>query len=311
MCLLGGCTLNEAPKGEGDGPTLVIGRRGSGPGCFSSPRGLAVASDGRVAVTDKTGRVIILTPDGEELLSWKLPKIDNGTPTGIVFDETDPTTPTLLIADTHNSRVLRYSLGGHLVDQFGEYGDQPGRMIYPTDVAVDAEGTIYLTEYGLTDRVMKFDREGRFIDQWGGFGREDGRFQRPLGLVWTPEGRIIVADTCNHRIQTFTTEGEHLATWGGVGSEAGEFNYPYDLTLGPGGDLFVIEYGNNRIQCLDARGNPKAIYGRPGSAPGDFAAPWGVALGAGRLVYVADTNNHRVQVFPARWLADGVRVNES
>ena len=304
---LASCSAGEASTSS-DLQPRIIGFRGSSTGRFSSPRGIDLTADGRLAVVDRTGRIQIFSPEGEVITEWMIPEYDNGTPTGLIFDESDPEQTTLLIADTHYSRILRYSLDGELIGQFGEYGDEPGLMIYPTDIAVDGEGTLYITEYGGTnDRVMKFDREGNFIKEWGTLGSEPGAFQRPLGLVWDGKDRIIVADTCTHRLEVFTTEGELLEVWGELGSEPGQFNYPYDLTLGDDGLIYVAEYGNNRLQALNLKGESVALYGGPGTAPGQFHTPWGIAMGPGGSLYVADTNNHRLQVIKP----EAMRRNES
>ncbi len=284
----------------------VIGERGQTTGRFSYPRGIDVAQDGRVAVIDKTGRVQIFNPAGDVLREWRLPKMDNGTPTGLLFDATDPTTTTLLIADTHNARVLRCTVEGQILKTFGEYGSAPGQMIYPTNVTLDEKGNIYVTEYGERDRVLKFNRDGDFIKEWGSFGQEPGQFQRPLALLWMPPDKIIVADSCNHRLQIFTTEGELLSVWGEVGREPGQLNYPYDLALGSDGLLYVCEFGNNRIQSFDLKGNPQGIYGHAGIQAGEFGTPWGLAFAPNGDLYVADTNNHRVQVVKTKWFKDAV-----
>ncbi len=298
--VLTGCgksATSDKPNNSSAPLLLVIGSRGRLPAHFSSPRGIDIHTDGRIAVADRTGRIQILSPQGESLVEWKLPAYDNGTPTGIIFDLTRPASPTLLVADTHYSRILRYSLEGELLHQFGEYGETPDKMIYPTDIALDPKGNLYITEYGLHDRVMKFSPEGRRIGQWGDFGTEPGQFQRPLGIVWTPPNRIVVADMGNHRLQAFTEEGELLDIWGEVGSGLGQFTYPYDLCANPDGGIIVCEYGNNRLQALDAQGRSIGLYGGPSRDPGGFATPWGVAAGPGNLLVVADTGNHRLQLF--------------
>jgi len=284
---------SDMPPGRA---AVVIGSRGRLPGHFSFPRGIDVDSKGRIAVADRTGRIQILSPDGKPLHEWVLPAYENGTPTGIAFDATRPGETTLLIADTHYNRILRYSLDGALVRQFGEYGETRDKMIYPTDVALDPKGNIYVTEYGLHDRVMKFTRDGELIDQWGDFGTEVGKFQRPLGLAFAPPDRLVIADTCNHRLQVFTLDGQLLGAWGEVGSGPGQFKYPYDVAIGPDGRIYVCEYGNNRVQCLDATGRSIGCYGQAGRRPGEFATPWGVAATPDGNLVVADTNNHRLQV---------------
>ncbi|MCX7048369.1 MAG: hypothetical protein NTX50_23150 [Candidatus Sumerlaeota bacterium] len=301
LAILFACSrTSSAPKSGGAGlQPEVIGSRGRLPGSLSFPRGIDFLSDGRMAVTDRTGRIQLLSPEGKPLRDWLVPRYDSGTPTRVRFDETQSSETTLLIADTHYSRILRYSLEGKLLLQFGEYGEAPGKMIYPTDIALNPKGEIYITEYGVHDRVMKFTREGVFIKQWGDFGTAPGQFQRPLALIWAPPDRLIVADTCNHRIQVFSEEGQLLEVWGGPGAGPGQFNYPYDLCRDAGGMIYVCEYGANRIQRLTPEGKPNGVFGEAGRRPGQFAAPWGIALAPKGRIAVADTENHRIQIFDA------------
>ena len=276
----------------------VIGRHGREPGTFSFPRGISIARDGRVAISDKTGRIQILAPDGRCLVWWTIPKIDNGTPTGIAFDETNSTSTTLVVADTHNSRIIRYALDGKLLAMWGEYGSVPGKMVYPTAIAIDGKGTIYLTEYGENlDRVLKYAPDGRFIKQWGTFGTGPGQFQRPMGIALTPDGKVLVADSCNHRLQLFTAEGELIKVIGALGRDPDKFNYPYDLVLDKAGRIFIVEFGNNRLHVLDKDGKTLGVFGGPGAEPGRFGEPWGIDLAPDGKLWIADTFNHRLQVF--------------
>ena len=298
LAAAGGC--DRGPAVATGGGARTIGHRGRTPGNFNAPRGIDVSAAGLVAVADRTGRIQLLDADGKPLREWLLPKYDNGTPTGITFDATDPATTTLLVADTHNSRILRYDLDGRLVGQFGQYGEGEGRMIYPTDIALAPDGTMFIAEYGKTDRILVYTRGGEYLRQFGSFGEAPGQLQRPMGIVWHPGGWLVVADACNHRVQLFTPEGELLAVWGGeTGAGAGRFDYPYDVAIDEAGLTWVAEWGNNRLQALDAEGRCVRVIGGAGSEPGRFAQPWGVATGNG-LLWVADTLNHRLQALANR-----------
>lgn len=293
--VLGACRgARRAPQEE----PLIVGQRGGDPGNFSQPRGIDVARDGRIAVADRTGRIQILSPAGAPLKQWYMPKYDSGTPTRVLFDATDPATTTLLVVDTHNSRVIRYSLDGKILLQFGTYGGNPGQMEFPTDIALDTSGTMYIADYGLKSRIGVYGRDGRFIRQFGEFGEKEGQLVRPEGLLFIPPNRLLVADTCNDRLQLFDVNGKPLGTWGSVGKQPGQFCYPFDLAVDPGGRIFVAEWGNNRIQVLDAGGRSLAVFGGPGSRPGELGQPWGLAITAdGKYIWVADTLNHRLQRF--------------
>jgi len=110
-----------------------------------------------------------------------------------------------------------------------------------------------------------------------------------------PEGRILVADSCNHRVQIFSEDGKWLRTIGGAGDGLGEMSFPYDVRSDAEGNLFVCEFGNSRIQIFGKDYEPIETIGGPGAAPGMFHNPWSLALDSEGNLYVADSQNHRIQ----------------
>ena len=285
------CTFEPAP--HSDGKIVEIGRRGTSPGHFNFPRAMLVTPNNDLYVFDRTGRIQRLAPDGRCLALWNLPDFSNGTPTGAAFDRNGD----LLVADTHYSRILRYSADATTPAQFGRYGNGPGEMMYPQDVAVDADGNIYVANYGGRDRIIKFRGDGTFIKEWGDTGCGPGQFQRPMALAFLGDSDLVVADSCNHRIQRFDLDGRFVAMYGSVGQGKGLLNYPYDVATSPKGEIYVCEYGNNRISKFTRDGRLAGTLGGPGTGLGQFRCPWGVALDRAGALYVADTYNHRIQRF--------------
>ncbi len=279
-----------------EGPYRLVtawGSQGRADGEFSYPRAIRVSDEGFVYVIDKSGRVQKFTSDGQFVLKWELPDYASGKPDGLCVVPDDG----VIIADTHYSRVLEYSPDGDLVTMFGTYGTQPGQFIYPTGVAVDSSGVLFVSEWGEHDRVQCFDRHGRFEAQWGEHGLTAGQFQRLMNLAINSRDEVFAADSCNHRVQVFSTDGTLLRTLGELGHEVGQLKFPYDVALDASDRLYVCEYGNHRVQQFGPEGQPLAQWGEPGSGPGQLSGPWGVAVGPDGRVYVADTGNHRVQVF--------------
>ncbi|MFQ6132853.1 MAG: hypothetical protein ACE5R4_12505 [Armatimonadota bacterium] len=294
VCVLTSCGRDDVAAA--DAPYRFLrawGGEGHKDGKFASPRALTIDHRGYVYVIDKSGRVQKFTGEGEFLLKWHLPEFIKGKPDGVCVDGEG----NVVIADTHYSRILRYSPQGQLLDQFGSYGSGPGQFVFPTGVVLDAEGYTYVCEYGDVDRMQKFDRQHRFLAEWGGHGEGRALFQRPMNLDISSRGELFVADSCNHRIQVFSRTGELLRTFGSVGSGAGQLRFPNDVKLDDQDNVYVCEYGNHRIQKFTPAGDPLCAWGTPGSQPGQLAGPWGVAIDRDGLVYVADTGNHRVQVF--------------
>ena len=285
MLCLAGCGADKQSD------VLTWGSRGAIAGRFAAPRAIGV-NDGFVYVIDRTGRVQKFTEQGEFVLEWLLDNPDKGTPTGIGFDLDG----NLWIPDTHQNRILNYSTEGEKLFSFGEYGLEPGRFIYPTDIAVAPNGNLYISEYGRNGRVQVFTPQGEFLFSWGSFGSGPDQFNRPMAILLAPDNSLYIADSVNHRIKVYDLQGNRLRNFGREGNAPGEFLFPYDLAIGDDGDLIVCEWGNHRIQQVTTEGNPVNIWGGLGASPGLLAEPWGVAEHTGRI-FVADTKNHRIQVF--------------
>ncbi len=270
----------------------VFGGTGLGPGEFSYPRAIAIAPDGAVFVADKSGRIQRFDRKGLHQTSWHMPEYQAGKPTGMTVDLRGR----LFVADTHYHRVLVFDRDGNKLMQLGTYGKGDGQFIFPTDVAVDRDGFIYVSEYGGNDRISKFTPSGEFARSFGGPDAGDASLRRPSGLAIDEEQTIWGADAGNHRICRFDRNGRLLAVFGRLGRNAGQLRYPYDVAVCPDGTLLVCEYGNNRLQWFTPGGQALGTWGVPGRQPGELAHPWGAQIGYRNRIYVVDSGNNRIQI---------------
>jgi DNA-binding beta-propeller fold protein YncE len=119
----------------------------------------------------------------------------------------------------------------------------------------------------------------------------------PSGIAVDPRkpGRVLVADTLNHRVDVFAADGKALGSFGARGSGDGMLDHPADVAVDGEGNAFVSDTGNDRIVEFDAQGNFLRHFGGRGSYPGLFAAPSGLDVFQGEL-FVADRDNHRIEV---------------
>ena len=113
-------------------------------------------AQGNLVVVDRTGRIQVLTDRGAVGRTIDLPVFEKGYPVGVTAGPDG----LLYVADTHYQRVLVYDKEGRSVRSFGEFGTGPGQFIYPTDVALAADGRMFVSEYGGNDRVSIFSAEG-------------------------------------------------------------------------------------------------------------------------------------------------------
>lgn len=137
--------------------SLTTIARGSEP--FNRPTGVAVADSGNIYVADGYGnaRVHKFTADGKLLLSWGEPGYAPGhfrLPHNIAVDKKER----VWITDRENSRI-------QIFDSNGKFLDQWENVFRPTDVCLNGEGVVFVSELCL--RLSIFSPEGELLARWG------------------------------------------------------------------------------------------------------------------------------------------------
>ena len=270
---------------ESQSPVPILGGNGLTPGRFAYPRAMDIdQSTNTILVVDKRARIQRIALDGAPVAEWSTPTRKNGNPTGIFVD----TDGTIFVADTHEHRILVYEPNGDLRDTFGDYGEQLGQFIYPTDIARDGEGRLWVSEYGGNDRVQVFaeDFTPLFV------AAKDQEFRRPQSLLWCPEHDVMVMSEANgHCLHVISSAGQHVRTIGGPGYELGQFSYPYGLARSRDGRILVAEFGGCRVQELSLDATSFKVWS--GDDSNALRYPWAVGYINQRLL-VLDSGNHRI-----------------
>jgi len=287
--------LNGVGCGDATKPEAIWCETGTGPAQVVYPRAIAYRpQDDSFFVIDRMARVQHLNRKGECITEWRMPNWQTGKPVGVSIGPDG----NVYIPDTHYQRIMVYSITGELLRQWGSHGTGPGQFVFPTDVAFDSKGNVFVSEYGDNDRIQVFTPAGEFLYQFGKFGKGPQEFMRPQSMVIDETDTVYVTDACNHRIQVFKTDGTFVKTLGRAGSGLGEFRYPYGLDQDAAGRLIVCEFGNNRVQLIDKQtGRGLKTWGSGGHDPGQLAYPWGVAVDRHEKVVAVDAGNNRLQVF--------------
>ncbi len=286
--------LQLAGCGSSKEPENIWLDTGTGPGQVAYPRAATYDSiDDTFFVVDRVARVQHFDHNGKYLNEWRMPNWEHGKPVGISVGPDG----NVYVPDTHYQRVMVYSPQGQLLRQWGKMGTGPGDFIYPTDVAFDSKGNVFVSEYGDNDRIQVFKPDGTFLYTFGKMGQGDGEFSRPQSMV-IDHDILYVTDACNHRVVVFKTDGTFLRNMGKCGSGMGEFRYPWGLDEDHDGNLIVCEQGNNRIQKINKiTGEGLAIWGSAGRDPGQLAYPWAAIVDKRDRIITVDSGNNRLQVF--------------
>jgi len=211
---------------------------------------------------------------------------------------------TVLVVDTSNNRVERFTARGRYLGRFGRRGYDKGsirliltdRFLQPEGIAVDRAGSIYVVD-SLNDRVMKLSPSGRFRARLGKHGSSAGEWVQPWGIA-AGGADVFVVDQGNYRIQRYSPGGRYRGRFGSFGRRRGQFVTPYGVAATPAGDrVYVTDLIRHRVMAFSRRGRLLAEWGGPGVRPGTFLKPAGVAVGRDGTVFVADRCNKRVQRF--------------
>ncbi|HJT17671.1 MAG TPA: peptidyl-alpha-hydroxyglycine alpha-amidating lyase family protein [Thermoanaerobaculia bacterium] len=149
---------NRVVKFAPDGRFLMQwGSKGSGPGEFDLPHGIALDDRGRVYVADRgNARVEIFESEGRYAGEWKGPQF--GRPFDIAFRADG----VAFIADggdipsqpPDRSRVIAVARDRHVIGQFGKFGVYDGQFYRAHDLAVSHDGSVYVGD--ANGRVQKF-----------------------------------------------------------------------------------------------------------------------------------------------------------
>lgn len=108
----------------------------------------------------------------------------------------------VLVADSMNFRVQRFSAEGEFLGAFGQKGDATGDFALPKGVAVDAQGSIWVVDAQF-ENVQAFTADGQLLMAIGGEGHGPGEFWLPAGVTIDARQRMWVADSYNRRVQGF------------------------------------------------------------------------------------------------------------
>lgn len=208
---------------------------------MSLPIGVALDTDGRLFVSDSyRSQIVVFGPDGKPVAAFGTEVL--GRPGGLAVDTArgslyvaDAKLNVVRVFATKDFKLLRTIGGPSDPDSYAE-----GTFAGPTNVAVDGEGRVYVTDT-FNCRVQVFDAGGRLLRAFGKQGTSPGNFIRPKGIALDSENHVYVVDSAFNNIQIFTPEGKPLLFVGSGGTEPGQFLLPTGMTIDGENRIYVTE----------------------------------------------------------------------
>jgi len=213
------------------------------------PIGLALDSEQNLYVVEQAKKgVTVFNPEGKQVRFLTDKSIER--PTGLALDRDRKR---IYLADTGHSKSKEHtikilSLDGKLIGKIGEgKGNAPGQFLYPTYLALDREGDLYVTD-SLNCRVQEFDPNGKYLRSFGERGDAWGEFTRPKGVALDSFGNLYVADSGWSNIQIFNQNGQILLFFGGRGPLPGMLKNPTAVTIDAANHIYVGDFLNHRVE---------------------------------------------------------------
>lgn len=159
----------------------------------------------QVVVYDLASRAVLFVlggasaEKGSEAISFNFP-------TSVAVDGTG----TILVCDSMNASIARFTSDGKFVSRFGRRGDGVGDFNMIRAVSVDTEGHIYVTD-SKANRISIHNEKGEVLLVFGGayslkgVGSEvtPGGFLLPNGIFIDQNDTIYIVDQYNSRFQVF------------------------------------------------------------------------------------------------------------
>jgi sugar lactone lactonase YvrE len=311
---------------------------------FFIPGGLAIDSPGNVYVAEWVTHIIRkITPAGVVTTLAGLantPGSADGVgsdarffqPMNLAVDQAG----NVIVGDSGNCTVRKITPNGIVTTIAGQPGvrgsaDGTGsaaRFDYPSGIAVDSAGNIYVSDQG-NNTLRKITSAGvvtTLAGSVGAAGSTDGvgsaaRFRSLCGLATDAAGNIYGADTQDNTIRKITPAGI-VTTLAGLGLDyaignndgtvgLARFQTATQVAAGPAGTVIVSDTLNHTIRQISASGLVTTVAGSSTAFSGNnedgaasearFSAPGPIAVDAGGTIYVGEMSNGTIRMIsPAR-----------
>jgi DNA-binding beta-propeller fold protein YncE len=223
---------------------------------FNQPVGIAWDAQGRrLLVSDSVaGAIYLFNNEGGYVGQMGTGVVQR--PVGLAVDSSQGR---VFVADAGAHQVLVFGADGTLQRRLGARGEGPGQFNYPTNVALDPTGLLYVSD-SLNFRVQQFDAQLRPVAAFGKKGDLPGYFAQPKGLATDSEGHVYVIDAQFENVQLFDRQGRVLMDFGEEGAGPGQFWLPTAIFIDGHNRIWVADSYNRRVQVFDYR---KAQEGAP------------------------------------------------
>ena len=227
--------------------------------------------------------------------------------------------------------VFSYSSLGDYQFHFGGWGNAPGKLQYPGDIAINSKNDIYIVEER-SRLVKKFDEKGKYLFQFdlGQSGMlfspsidnhnniwiadpernqirifddqgntlrnlqgENSNLKEPIGIYCLPNGEYLIGDKSESSLKHFDAQDNLIHEVGKTGLGVDEI---YFMAWHPKHGIFGADYWNNQIAHFNNKLEIQSVYHKPGRRAGQLGKVAGLSVFKDQLA-VGNFDGGKVQIF--------------
>lgn len=242
----------------------------------------------------------------------------------------------LVVADTGNSRLLRYTLT-EAADKPGVQVLKPAAAVYPQKVRLNGQGEMYVFD-GKQRRVMHLSAEGKYLGFIDPVGTPEPAQIAVRSFDIDADGNLYYLDILSRRVLVCNSKGEYLqqvqfpqeygffsdlavdarksiflidsinaqvftakpgeAQLSPLSQKLAEYaRFPTDITLDQQGYIYLADRNGSKIVVVGRDGTYVGKISALGWKEGLLGHPTQICLNKSGEMFIADTSNNRVQKF--------------
>ncbi|HUX90241.1 MAG TPA: tetratricopeptide repeat protein [Gallionellaceae bacterium] len=193
--------------------------------------------------------------------------------------------------DTNNMRVVKLEESGAILASIGSKGGKKGQLDDPTDMAIAANGDIYIADRG-NNWVQVFNSDGGFVQAIT--KSTAAILDEPVAIALDPQDNLYVLDKGRTVISVFSGKGEPLHEFGKPQAGFSGLIKPVAL-MATADEVFVLD--SNQVRVFSHQGIYQRAFSAKGSAAGELDEPLAIAAKDSTTFFIAERGNKRVQTF--------------
>lgn len=229
-------------------------------------------------------KILICDTDGNTIRSFGEPGSKEGFlnfPRGVTCDLDG----NLLVVDSNNCRVQKFSPKGDFLAGLGSVGSIGGAFATPQGIFADKNKRLLVADTR-NHRIQIF-KDSELVGVIGELGDGESQFRLPTACVVDSKDQILVLDSKHGKVKVFGQDLKYLKSFSSQGDRPEQLNLPQGMVIDEQDNVWIADTGNNRIQVFEPTGQFMGNLSQKVTRAYEWDQPTGIAVKEDRL-FVTD-----------------------